>query len=126
MKLLKSAVAILAMVALSACASVSAGTDASPRVRVAAASSDYLVVQEGIKGYLLLPPCAATTLPTCKAPAVVAVLQKGNATVSSALDYAEAVVVTPGASSSTIELALGAALEAVKSLKASKANFGLR
>ncbi len=126
MKLLKTAVAILAAVALSACASVSAGSDASPRVRVAALSADYLVVQEGIKAYLLLPPCASTTLPTCKAPAVVAVLQKGNATASAALDYAETAVVTPGASPSVIELALGTALEAVKSVKASKANFGLR
>lgn len=126
MKLLRFGAAILAAAVLSACASTSVDSGASLKTRVAAAGADYLVAQEGIKAYLVLPPCAATTLPTCKAPAVVAVLQKGNATASAALDYAEATVITPGVSPNVVELALGTALEAIKSLKATKATFGLK
>ena len=114
--------------ALSGCATVAAVTNAnsSSRTRVAAVGAEYLVAQEGIKTYLVLPPCVATTLPTCKSPAVVAVLQKSNMTVSNALDTAETLVTTPGANPDTIEVAITVALEAYKSLKTTKANFGVK
>jgi uncharacterized protein YceK len=120
--------AIAITLALSGCATLAVGvkSDASPRTRVAAVGADYLVAQEGIKTYLLLPPCAATTLPTCKSPAVVAALQKGNTVVSSALDNAETLVTTPGANPDTIELAITVALDAYKSLRTTKANFGVK
>jgi uncharacterized protein YceK len=124
----KLLVAIAITLALGGCSLTNAAVspDSSPRTRVAAASAGYLVAQEGIKAYLLLPPCASTTLPTCKSAAVVTVLQKGNTTVSAALDYAETVVVTPGASNETIELAVGTALAAIKSFNTTRTNLGVK
>lgn len=117
---------ILALLALGACATAGSQSGDSPRTRVARISADYLVVQEGIKAYLLLPPCGATVLPTCKSPAVVVVLQRGNAAASSALDYAEATVTTPGANANVIELAIGSAVAAVKSVTTTKSSFGVK
>lgn len=117
----------LAAFALAGCATIAAvRDDASPRTKVASASSDFLLVQEGVKGYLLLPPCGATVLPTCKSAAVVTALQKGNAAASAALDSAETIVTTPGANASTLEAAAASALAAVQSLKATKSNYGVK
>lgn len=121
-------IVLAAALALAGCATIAAGikSDASPRTRVASVGADYLSAQEGIKTYLLLPPCAAVTMPTCKSPVVVAALQKGNAMVSSALDNAETLVTTPGANPDTIELAVTVALDAYRSFKATRANFGVK
>ena len=114
-------VAALLCFALSGCASINAGPNASVQQRVAAARSDLNTAGLFVDLYAAFPQCGATVAQPCSNREIVALLNRGRVVASAALDAVDALIAA-GSTEDKILAALIAAEDAVRVLQNWKAN----
>ncbi len=110
--------AALLLIALTACASQQAiRDDATPAQTVFVLKSDYKAVLGLAVQYESLPRCPDTESKACSDPDIVAAIRKADIAASAALDSAETIVRTPGATDDAVTFAITAAQEALNVLR---------
>ena len=116
---MRKLLAVLAVVALTACASVQ-----SPQEVVFQARGAQNVALRAAVEYKRLAPCAVPAKQPCSDKAVVAQLQKADTVSDQALQAAESAVRTPGFGANVIDSAVTAAKAALSAFQAIVSQFG--
>lgn len=106
---MKTLIAVLTALVLSACAATSSQ---SPAETVFQAKTAHAVALRAAVAYRELPPCAKAAQP-CHDAAIVAQLQKADKVADAALDSAENAVRTPGFGQAVISSTVAAAQAAL-------------
>lgn len=117
------AIALLAALALPACASFSAGSDASISERVTAARTDLATASLFVAVYSSFPECGADVPQPCSNANVVALLAKGKIAAEAALNTVDALIAA-NSPQEQILVALVEAQKAVLLLQNLRANAG--
>lgn len=119
---MKRLLAIALVAILAACASTVAQT---PQQRVFALQTEYNGVLTAAVAYESQPRCTAVVTTKCSSTSIVAIIRKADIDAYAALKAAQDTVRAPGASDSTITLAITGAVNAIGAMKTVLTNHGV-
>lgn len=119
---MKHFMAIAALAFLVGCAST---VGDSPAQRAFGVQSDYDGLLKVAVAYESQPRCTATVTKACSSPSVVAIIRKADLDVYPAIKAMQDTVRTPGTSTSTMNLAITGALNAVGAFRTILTNHGI-